>query len=228
MSIIVLNGVPYDFILEQVLNKMHMTKDSPYSEGIEKMVADAVAVGNPKALYRPAFIEKKGEDFVVLDGIRFASRVLSVNLADVDRVFPYVITCGRELEEWSRQFEDVFDSYCADVIKETILIYARKQVMAQIDWQNGLNRTAHMSPGSLEDWPVTEQIPLFQLLGDVNEDIGVKLTESCLMFPVKSVSGIYFPLEGTFESCQLCPRGKCPNRRAPYDKQLYEQKYKPK
>jgi hypothetical protein len=40
------------------------------------------------------------------------------------------------------------------------------------------------------------------------------------------VSGILFPTEETFASCQLCPREDCPNRRAPYDAELFERKYK--
>ena len=46
------------------------------------------------------------------------------------------------------------------------------------------------------------------------------------MSPIKSVSGILFPTEVTYENCQLCPRDLCPGRRAPYDKALYERKYR--
>jgi hypothetical protein len=52
--------------------------------------------------------------------------------------------------------------------------------------------------------------------------------DSLMMDPVQSISGIIFPTETSFESCQLCPRENCPGRRAAYDKNLYEKKYKPK
>jgi len=226
MDAIVIHNVPFELKAENVLLKMHTTADSPFAESIEKLVAGAVAVANPKAVYKPAFIEEKGDNFVVIDGIRFASRVLRVNLAEIDRVFPYVITCGKELEEWSRPITDDFDSYCADIIKEMVLVSARQTIRTQMDRQYGLQNTSYMSPGSLEDWPITEQIPLFRLLGDVKEHIDVELKDSCLMLPIKSVSGIHFPKEGTFESCQLCSREKCPNRRAAYDENLCEQKYR--
>ena len=61
-----------------------------------------------------------------------------------------------------------------------------------------------MNPGSLADWPLREQRPLFGLLGNVRAAIGVTLTPSLLMTPTKSVSGILFPSEETFASCQLC------------------------
>jgi hypothetical protein len=83
-----------------------------------------------------------------------------------------------------------------------------------------------MAPGSLTDWPLREQRPLFALLGDTEALVGVRLTDSCLMLPNKSVSGIRFPTEKHFESCQLCPRPDCPGRRAPYDADLYDRRYR--
>jgi hypothetical protein len=226
MNVVVLDNVPYELSTDTILAKLHLQKDSSYFEGVAKLIAEASAIGRPKAIYKPVCIEVKGADFVIVDGIRLTSRVLRVNLEAVDQVFPYVITCGRELDEWSRRFKDRFDNYCTDLIKEIVLVCAREYVMSQLERQYGLEQPARMSPGSLEDWPLTEQIPLFQLLGDVKESIGVELTGACLMYPIKSVSGIYFAHGESFESCRLCLREKCPNRRANYDKGLYEQKYK--
>jgi hypothetical protein len=82
-----------------------------------------------------------------------------------------------------------------------------------------------MNPGSLTDWPLDEQRQLFDLLGDTQELAGVCLTESLLMLPTKSVSGILFETESRFESCQLCPRVRCRARGAPYEPGLMESKY---
>lgn len=100
-------------------------------------------------------------------------------------------------------------------------------MLGQIDKAFGLGNTANMNPGSLADWPITEQKPLFELLGAVQELIGVELTASFLMILIKVVSGIHFPKELAFVSCQLCPGNQCPGRKAPYDKELFEQ-YKSK
>jgi hypothetical protein len=84
----------------------------------------------------------------------------------------------------------------------------------------GLTRLSSMSPGSLEDWPITQQKALFSLFGKTDKLISVKLTEHMLMIPRKSISGIYFPTRVSFLSCQLCPRKDCPSRKAPYDRNL--------
>ena len=82
-----------------------------------------------------------------------------------------------------------------------------------------------MNPGSLPDWPISQQRPLFDLVGKAAE-IGVHLTDSYLMRPLKSVSGILFATDVTYENCQLCPVERCPNRRAPYDPTLFDRKYR--
>jgi hypothetical protein len=85
-----------------------------------------------------------------------------------------------------------------------------------------LGRTASMHPGSLADWPITQQKGLFALLGDTQTTIGVTLTESLTMLPTKSASGLRFPVTQDFESCALCPRPDCPSRRVPYDEAQVE------
>jgi hypothetical protein len=116
--------------------------------------------------------------------------------------------------------------YWADVIKEAALRSAIQAVYAHMDEHYHLPHASNMHPGSLEDWPLIEQRPLFSLLGDTEGAVGVHLTESCLMVPTKTVSGMRFPLEESFESCMLCPRPNCPSRRSPYDPDLFQRKYR--
>jgi hypothetical protein len=70
------------------------------------------------------------------------------------------------------------------------------------------------------DWPIQQQRELFSFFQDVQATIGVRLTESLMMIPRKSVSGIIFPKEVTFTACQLCPREKCSSREAAYSESL--------
>lgn len=69
----------------------------------------------------------------------------------------------------------------------------------------------------MADWSITEQRALFDLLGDVDGLLGVRLTENFLMLPRKSVSGLLFPSDRPFVSCRLCDKSDCPGRQVPYD-----------
>ncbi len=225
-NVCVLDEIVFEPDTPRLMKILHIEPDGADADALAQLVAEAQEIARPKACYKAAYIESRGDDSVVIDGVRFDSRVLSVNLEGAYRVFPYVATCGTELEAWSYAIDDVLHQYWTDAIKQMALTSVTQVLHKHLVDTYRLGRTAVMSPGSLNDWPIREQRPLFELIGDVEEEIGVRLSDSFLMSPIKSVSGIRFPTEESFASCQLCPRGNCPGRRAPYDETLYDRKYR--
>jgi len=145
---------------------------------------------------------------------------LSQNLSEVERVFPYIVTCGVELDTVAISQNDVLAGYMLDGLKELALRQAIEYLKKHLAETYGLDteRMSTMNPGSgnRNVWPIGQQRQLFRLLGDVEGLVGVRLTDSFLMTPNKTVSGILFPTEVPFVSCQLCTRENCPRRRAEY------------
>lgn len=223
----VMDDIAFRPDLERLMRKLRIREESKHADQLTALVEEAKAIARPRAMYRVAYVDSRDESSVVIGGARFQSRVLRVNLDDVHRVFPFAVTCGGELHEWMMGKDDLLVRYYADVISERALRRASATLKAHLVRRYALGRTSTMSPGSLEDWPIQEQRPLFDLLGDPEETIGVGLTDSMLMIPSKSVSGIRFSVEKTFESCQLCQRERCPSRKTPYDPELYARRYRP-
>jgi hypothetical protein len=221
---VVLDDIPFD--LDALAHRLHVNEADGYLQDLRRLAEQAEAVARPKAMYRVGFIDARSEDSVVIGGVTFHSRILSVNLEHAHRVFLYVATCGIELEAWARSLSDLLHRYWADAIQEAALREAGRAMHRHMVESYRLDKTATMAPGSLSEWPLTEQRPLFACLGDVTQAIGVRLSDSLLMVPSKSVSGIRFPTVESFESCQLCPRENCPGRRAPYDQTLWDRKYR--
>lgn len=216
----VLDQITVDLTVEQVLKLLHMEHGSRYASEVEKLLAQALPILRPKAMYDVKFVEHVDDNKVKIGDVQFKSRILRVNLENVGRVFPYIITAGTEVESIKVPDEDLMGKFILDTIKEVGLRSASNYLYQYIKDKYKIDKMSTMSPGSLEDWPISEQVPLFSIFGDVEKLIGVKLTKSFLMIPIKSVSGIYFPTEVSFYSCQLCPREKCPNRKAKYEPSL--------
>ena len=226
MEPVIINHIPFRIDLEGLKKNLHCKEGSPLLKDLLSLVEEAEGIGRPKALYKMAFIDEKGEDYVGVEGVKLKSRILRVNLEKVQRVFPYLVTCGVELESWANQISDILKRFWADTIREMAMRFAHALMEEHLTGLYKPGKLSRMSPGSLADWPIQEQRPLFKILGNTEQMIGVHLTESLLMIPTKSVSGIRFPTEESFESCQLCPREECPNRRAPQDPNLYDRKYR--
>ncbi|MBN2391857.1 MAG: vitamin B12 dependent methionine synthase [Anaerolineae bacterium] len=231
MSLTIIDAIPFQPDRAALAKRLRVRDSSAYLANLQRLVDEAEAVARLKALYKVAFIDDRGDDYVVVDGVRLDSRVLSVNLEPVHRVFPYVATCGVELDAWAHTQDDMLYKYWADGIKEVAVREAIQALFDHMTEAYGLDKMALMSPGSLDDWPMPQQQPLFNILGDVAGAIGVQLSDSFVMTPNKSLSGLWFATgrqdwREDFASCQLCPRENCPGRHAPYDDTLYDRKYR--
>ena len=208
--------------LDKVRRKLHMKPDSNLNQ-VRNLVDTVQQLIEPKAIYSVCYIDEKSKDSVVVGGLSLKSRVLRKNLDRVERIFPYVITLGRKLGEKQNACSDLLENYYLDCIGNLALTSVQKQLKKHLQSKFALEKLSSMAPGSLSDWPIEEQEPLFRLLGDVEGSIGVKLTRNLLMMPAKSVSGFYFPTEVSFYSCQLCPRKRCESRKAKYDEALTDE-----
>jgi len=215
----ILENISVSLSLDTVRRRLHMKPDSDLIQ-VRSLIDTVQQLIEPRAIYKVCYIEEKSEDSVIVDGLRLSSRVLRKNLDRVERIFPYAITLGSKLGEKQTTCSDLLENYYLDSIGNLALTSVQKQLKKHLQSKFALGKMSSMAPGSLSDWPIEEQGPLFQLLGDVEASIGVKLTPSLLMIPAKSISGFYFPTEVSFYSCQLCPRKRCESRKAKYDETL--------
>ncbi len=223
----ILDNIPFELNTDSLLSYLHIDEESEDARDIQDLVKTISVVANPKAIYQVSYIQSKDYDTVKIGGVTFSSRVLRVNLDKVERVFPYIATCGRELDEIISPSDDFIKQFWLDSIKGLILETGVKYLKGYLKREYALGDTSSMAPGAggQDLWPIEQQKQLFSLFGNVEDLIGVRLTDSFLMIPNKSVSGISFPTKIRFESCQLCARKICAQRRAPYDKKSLESYY---
>lgn len=226
MNPITLSDTPFRPDMSALLQHLRTDAGSDEAEVVTRLAEQAVAVARPRAMYGLAFVEAAGDDTVTIDGVTFKSRVLRVNLDGARKVYPFITTCGMELEAWADAISDSLERHCAETIKQMALGAAIVAMGRHLDALYSPGDTSTMNPGSLADWPLAEQRKLFAVCGDPQAAIGVSLTKSLLMAPAKSVSDIRFASAERFENCSLCLRIDCPGRRVPYDQALFDRKYR--
>ena len=204
---------------EKDYEKLVSMAPEEYEEELAEMLEEARSAARPVVLFGVCTTQKQNEQIVLVNEVPVHSALASEKLSQRNRCFPYIGTCGRELEEWSVKYKaDPLAEYWADEIKKYFLgrILVEFRTHLKEIYHLGGHLTA-LNPGSIESWPISGQEDLFGVLGGrvfVEEQIGVIYTDSYLMLPSKSVSGISFESEVFYENCQYCPLDKCPNRRA--------------
>jgi hypothetical protein len=188
-----------------------------------ELAATACSIARPKAVYQISRARVIDNTTVDIDGIVFTSKVLSKLLCNQDKVFPFIATIGKELDEMPVPPRDMLRHFSLDAIKTVILVAAVDYLTEYLKEKYNIPKAALMNPGEIEDWPIAQQRPLFALFGGGEKQIGVSLTTGGAMKPIKSRSGILFPNDTGFLSCQLCTQFQCPGRRAKYDPELQKQ-----
>lgn len=220
---VLLQDIPFSLDAELLMKELRIRPGTDNAKEFAELLDRVAEVGRPKALYHVSSIEARGDDSVVLDGVRLTSRALRRNLDQVERVFPYVASCGVEADALTTPDGDMVQSLWLWTIKEALLRAARDHLDEHLTSRYRMTHSAAMHPGSgdADVWPIEQQVELFSILGDVESQIGVRLTDSMLMIPTMSVSGVVFPTETEFESCQVCHRKDCPRRKAPFDEAVW-------
>jgi hypothetical protein len=224
MEAVVLDNIPVKIDDETVKKNFRIRDTDKRSGRLEEMIQQARSVARPKAVYREAFVDEITADSVIIDGIGFKSRVMRSNLENIGRIFACVETCGTEIDEWAKGFENILEKFWADSIMEFILRGTGEYLFNYLNKVYELGKVGWMSPGSLPDWPVTGQIQLFTVIGNVKRLIGVELTKRMMLSPVKSVAGIIFQSDINYVNCMLCTKTDCKSRRAPFNAELYKEK----
>ena len=219
-----LTDIPFTFNMNLLFGTLHITRNTDRAKEFEDLIDKVQAIAKPKALYKVSFIDEKGVDSVTIDGVRFTSRALRKNLDPIERVFPYIATCGTEMDDIKIEPGNIQKKMWISFLKSHLLQTSIFYLAGHLTQRYRVTHLSSMNPGSGDAsvWPLEQEKELFSMCGNVEKLIGVKLTKSLVLVPDMSVAGIFFPTETNFESCQLCHREKCYLRRAPFDKELWE------
>ena len=157
---------------------------------------------------------------VVIEGpIIFQSEVIAQLLEQCQKAAVFLATIGNHLEEMvCRLAEDglilqatVLDAI-GSVAAEEMADFVQSRVSeAARTW--GLYTSRRFSPGYC-DWDIGQQKMVFRAVN--GDSVGVRLTEGCLMFPQKSISGIIGIGSRDVENynpCKTCNKYDCVGRR---------------
>ena len=131
----------------------------------------------------------------------------------------FICTCGLEYEAYQQRLKaenDMVRVFIADALGSVIAEKCADEMeknlqesIEKLDWHH----TNRFSPGYC-GWHVSQQQKLFPLFE--GETCGVRLTESSLMLPIKSVSGIMGvgkEVRRLDYTCGLCQFEKCYKRK---------------
>lgn len=222
-KVIVLDKIPFEFSLEGILKNTRMHGDPKrFEQGIRNLIDTVNPAAKPKALIKVVCIDHKTTDTLQIDGVEIDSKLVRVKLDPVETAFVCMTTIGTEVESLE-QPKDVMLRFCLDAMKNQLLYEATAYLKKFLQENYHTGTLTNLNPGETASFPIAYQRKIFQIIGDVEGYIGVRLSENCALLPTKSHSGVYFSTAVEFISCRLCTNQRCSGRRAPYEPELAPQ-----
>jgi len=198
-----------------------------YGEGDDRMIVNSVI---EEMLKEPELFSNIRAEYRIFDEIEFVSSDKSVNVSGVnfsinkilygqlghsDSLALFLCTAGAEpgIRSRSAMSEgDPLTAYIYDLIGSIVVDAATDLLQSELEHKiisAGRKITNRYSPGYC-GWDVSEQHKLFRLFPD--NFCGITLTDSALMDPVKSISGLIGigkNVRFNKYTCSLCDLREC-------------------
>jgi hypothetical protein len=204
--------------IEQVMGYKDGESQETISELVRKLLKETESVCRIKSEYKVFPVEKfdDSEKSIRINDIVFdVKKIVYGQIKKSERIAVFVCTAGPEISIRSRaamKDGDLLTGYVYDVIGSEVVESAVDLMQDSLQKSmaaEGKKITNRYSPGYC-GWDVAEQHKLFQLLPD--NYCGIKLNDSALMNPEKSVSGFIGIGEHVRYSpytCRLCDMKDC-------------------
>lgn len=213
-----------DVHMEDVYEQMGYADSKPDADvqaEIDSVIADISQWLRPQIAFTVfhGTLDTETETLDIQDKHLECGRIITRQLRGSEAYTLFICTAGQEFQQLMDRLTEEGDmvrlftaNAIGSVLAERTADYMERMLQAQID-KLGWKRTNRFSPGYC-GWHVREQQKLFPLMG--GETATVHLTDSSLMLPIKSVSGIigigpdvhYLPY-----TCGLCDKKDCYKKR---------------
>ena len=189
-------------------------------EIVDAVWAQAEKIAQPRICYEIIDGEKMDKTHIRIGDVEFlCGSIIAGYLDGVERFVVFVTTAGAEYDAYIHELKasgDLVSEYIADALGSVIAEAAVTGIGRQIEQMatcTGETASYPYSPGYC-GWHIREQSKLFSLLPDT--PCGVRLTESSLMLPIKSISGIYglgIGIRKQGYACDICGLKTCYKRK---------------
>lgn len=191
------------------------TPDSTIVTMAEEMLKELASLCEPRCGYILVSGESVDKQNVNLEGVNLKTgAIITSALRKAESYAIFTATLGDKFDQWLAECQkrDIVEEFVANtlgsILVEAVVSWLMEQIRLKADAE-GLSITNNYSPGYC-DWALDEQRKIFFFFA---EDItGIRLTDSCLMLPIKSVSGIVGigkQVKKQSYGCNICKMTNC-------------------
>ncbi|MBQ7515396.1 MAG: methionine synthase [Schwartzia sp.] len=190
---------------------------------IREACEEAALLAGPRGVWHRYAYDCQRQTIDAAEGVVLAGTAIGRHLAGCESVICLAATVGEAIEEAvTRHFQEgryaystILDAAATAAVEQTA--DALERAVRPAVAKEGLTMRWRFSPG-YGDWPLTGQTDLLRISGAA--EIGIRLTESLMLLPRKSVTAVIglsrqAETSAAPHGCAACSKTDCPARRTP-------------
>jgi hypothetical protein len=218
----------YEFNFHELnITKSQIEKAMGYKPGnspdpIPELINEVLGIADNYCSIQGGYIIKDnicintGNYLIKVNSTNFYARKVVINqIKKSEKILFFLCTAGSAIGELSKKLMskgDMIKGYIVDVLGSEVVETAMDKIQNLVKEEMklaGLNITNRYSPGYC-GWDVSEQQKLFKFFPE--DFCGIKLSDTSLMYPIKSVSGVIGigrDVKMKNYPCKLCDDKNC-------------------
>ncbi|MDI3536043.1 MAG: hypothetical protein PWP30_525 [Eubacteriaceae bacterium] len=201
--------LPVDVDLDGLLKRMRLKADSPAADEYRNAIDWLKDRMIPRAIVKSCSVQAFAKHMLILDGIRYQSKMLHYLLKDHQQVFLYLLTIGDTPADLHHTEHYFFQS-----LKLPMMFGAMKHLKKRMLEETGYASLGMANPGLVPGYPIEGSRDIFDSFGSAAQKIGLTMSKHNVMVPVFSSSGIFFEDRHHYCECSVCPIDGCIGREA--------------
>jgi hypothetical protein len=194
--------------------------DQPFLDLIDGMLNELSGCCTPEYGYviHPGQ-QIDNEHLQIGEAVLQPGKIITSSVREAEFFAVFVATVGKGFDRWNQSVkseDDMVRTFFADslgsVLAEACTMVMLERIECEMSAQ-GLFVSNSYSPGYC-DWKLTEQRKIFSFFPE--QFCGVTLLDSCLMLPIKSISGLIGigkKVKKRLYACEVCTMENCVKKR---------------
>lgn len=207
---LIFNDIKVEFDFAQLASCLCLTSDMPEYLEFELLLEAIKPHVAPAALLSEAAVIDKTPDKIISSLGEFNCSLLAELVGKSEKLFPFIVTCGKSIGEFGTDISDPLQLYWIDFLKEYAMEQAFGEIKSEVARQCPDNKISSLIPTDDTVWKIEGLREIFNVFPSESvEQIAVELTEYLHMIPTKTRAGVFFPSHKEVDICSLCSIKKC-------------------
>ncbi len=206
----ILENIKIEFDPARLATDMHLDINMPEFLEFKELIEQAKSIAAPRVLISELAVIGADDSRLISSAGEFNCSLLAQLAGKCKFIFPFIATCGKEMENIGSDISDPLQLYWVDFLKEYALETAFQKAKAETSKKCHGQIITSLIPIDDELWPLSGLREIFGVFtaSDI-ERLGVELTEYLYIKPTKSRAGVFFPTDKELDLCSLCNLKKC-------------------